>query len=247
MAKKAHPKFQFGKATENTYIAQLKKIAKHSSALILTHLDKDGIDLDDTEEIIKVANLYSEAITPWAAKVSSQMINATLKTDGSSWRSNSEQIGYLMKYMLSDTVTGGTVKNLQARNIDIIKSIPTDAALRVQDLALKAARTGTRADEIMAEILRTGDVTNGRAKLIARTEVANANAVINQTRAQSVGITHYTWQTMLDEAVRPSHELMQDEVCSYDDPPYVEGEGEHGPGQFPNCRCYASPILPVGN
>lgn len=247
MAKKAHPAFQFSRAAERTYIAQLKKIAKHATALITSHLDEDGIDLDDTEEIMHVARLYSESLTPWANKTAMQMINAVLKTDANAWRSNSERIGSLLKAMLADHVTGTTVKNLQARNVDLIKSIPVEAAQRVQDLALKAARTGTRAEEIQTEIMRTGDVTAGRAKMIARTEVANANAAINQTRAQSVGITHYTWETMEDEAVRPAHQDMQDEVCSYDDPPYVEGEGNHGPGQYYNCRCYASPILPVGD
>jgi SPP1 gp7 family putative phage head morphogenesis protein len=235
MAGKAHPKFQFSRAAENKYTVQLKKIAKHATALITTHLDKDGIDLDDVEEILQVSKLYSESLTPWAKKVSKQMIDSVAKSDANAWRSNSEQIGRLLKKMLSDDVIGGTVKSLQARNVELIKSIPIEAAQRVQKLALQAAVNGSRAAEIQTEIMRTGDVSAGRAKLIARTEVANANAVINQTRAQSVGITQYTWETMEDESVRPSHQAMQGNVYSYDDPPEVEGEGNHGPGQFPNC------------
>lgn len=247
MGKPIHPKWQFSKATEQNYIAQLKKIAKHASLLITTHLDEDGIDLDDTEEIIKLSDFYSESLTPWASKTSLQMINATLATDANAWRSNSEKLGRLMKTLLSPGATGDTVRALQARNIDIIKSIPTEAALRVQQLALKAAVNGERPATLYNAVMQTGDITAGRAKMIARTEVANANASINEARATSVGIELYSWETMEDEIVRPAHQDMQSNIYRYDDPPEVEGEGNHGPGQSPNCRCYASPVLPVGN
>ncbi len=235
MGKPIHPKWQFSKATEQNYIAQLKKIAKHATLLITSHVDEDGIDLDDTEEIIRVADYYAESLKPWSDKTALQMINATAVTDANAWRSNSEQLGKLMKTLLSPSTIGNRVRELQARNVDIIQSIPREAALRVQDLALKAAVNGERPSTLYDAVMRTGDVTAGRAKMIARTEVANANASINEARATSVGIEMYSWETMEDEIVRPAHQEMQSGIFSYDDPPEVEGEGNHGPGQFPNC------------
>jgi SPP1 gp7 family putative phage head morphogenesis protein len=70
------------------------------------------------------------------------------------------------------------------------------------------------------------------------------NATLTRARADFVGATHYVWRTMQDEQVRPAHADLEGEVCSFADPPEVEGEGAHHPGEFPNCRCFAEPILP---
>jgi SPP1 gp7 family putative phage head morphogenesis protein len=79
--------------------------------------------------------------------------------------------------------------------------------------------------------------------MLARTQIANTNAEITATRARSVGINQYIWRTTEDGAVRESHAEMDGKVFSYDDPPEVGDEGAHGPGQFPNCRCYSEPVI----
>ena len=156
---------------------------------------------------------------------------------------NSIKIGNLAKEAVKSDVVAPTITQLRARQIELIKSIPTEAAERVHSLALEQSIGGRRAEEIQEEIARTGEVTTNRAKLIARTEVARSNSVINATRAKSIGATHYVWETMEDAAVRPSHEDMAGNIYAYDDPPEVDGEGNHGPGDFPNCRCFANPVL----
>jgi SPP1 gp7 family putative phage head morphogenesis protein len=103
---------------------------------------------------------------------------------------------------------------------------------------------GKRADEVAAELARSGEVTEGRATLIARTEIAKANSALTQARAEYVGASHYIWRTAEDGDVRESHAAMNGKIFRFDDPPYVEGEGNHGPGEFPNCRCFAEPIIP---
>lgn len=103
---------------------------------------------------------------------------------------------------------------------------------------------GKRASEVAAELARTEEVTASRATLIARTEIAKANATLTTARAQFVGATHYIWRTAEDADVRDSHAAMEGKIFRFDDPPYVEGEGNHGPGEIYNCRCYAEPIIP---
>ena len=113
----------------------------------------------------------------------------------------------------------------------------------MQELALKAVVAGTRSDSIRDEILRNNEVTLNRATLIARTETAKAVSNLTQARAEQAGVTHYIWRTMEDEAVRSSHAELDGKVFAFNNPPFIEGEGNHHPGDFPNCRCYAEPII----
>jgi len=242
MAKQT-PLFSASQSAERRYTAQLKKIAKHSSELIMKHLEDEDGAITDTDEILRVAKYYSEAITPFARKTASQMLMSVANASARAWAANSIKIGNLAKEAIKSDAVAPTITALRARQVELIKSIPTEAAERVHSLALEQSIGGRRSEEIQEEIARTGEVTANRAKLIARTEVARSNSVINATRAKSIGATHYVWETMEDEAVRPSHEEMAGNIYAYDDPPEVEGEGNHGPGDFPNCRCFANPVL----
>jgi SPP1 gp7 family putative phage head morphogenesis protein len=109
---------------------------------------------------------------------------------------------------------------------------------------MEAALNGKRASEVAAQIAQTGEDTESRATLIARTEIAKSNANITQARANYVGATHYVWRTAEDSDVRETHAELDGKVFAFSDPPDIPGEGQHGPGEFPNCRCYAEPIIP---
>jgi SPP1 gp7 family putative phage head morphogenesis protein len=145
---------------------------------------------------------------------------------------------------MEETAVGDVMKLIQRRQVELIKSLPIEAGLRAQKLSQEAVMGGKRADEVAAELMKSGEVTESRATLIARTEIAKANAALTQARAGYVGATHYIWRTAEDGDVRESHAVMEGKIFRFDDPPYVEGEGNHGPGEFPNCRCFAEPIIP---
>jgi SPP1 gp7 family putative phage head morphogenesis protein len=92
-------------------------------------------------------------------------------------------------------------------------------------------------------------MTLNRANLIGRTEVAKASSAIVQARAQYIGSDSYIWRSVQDADVRRMHRLLNGTVHRWDDPPIAEdpiSKGiRHHPGEFPNCRCYAEPILPA--
>ena len=73
--------------------------------------------------------------------------------------------------------------------------------------------------------------------------------MIKESQTDS-GVSTYTWLSQLDSHVRPSHEALEGEECSWDDPPLQPGEEPTGdpaidepahPGTSPNCRCVSSP------
>lgn len=130
----------------------------------------------------------------------------------------------------------------QAEQVRLITSLPTEAAERVHATAREGIVKGWRADQIAAEIMKTGEVTKSRADLIAVTEVGRTSTLLTQARAEHVGSTHYVWRTAQDGDVRPSHKKMEGKVVAWNAPPTLDGLTGHA-GALPRCRCYCEPIL----
>lgn len=132
---------------------------------------------------------------------------------------------------------------MQAEQVTLIKSLPLQAAQRIQDLATGTIYSGARTDEIVKEILKTGEVTEARARLIARTETSRAASNLLEARARYVGSEGYIWHTVKDMRVRHSHEEMEGKYVRWSEPPTLDGLTGHA-GTTPNCRCWAEPVLP---
>lgn len=123
-------------------------------------------------------------------------------------------------------------------NIDLIKSIPEQYFEKLGDAVGKNMERGMRFEDLAKEIERIGDVTESRAKLIARDQTSKMNGAFNQARQTSLGIDRYVWQTSGDERVRPEHDANDGEIFRWDSPP-ATGH----PGHDVNCRCVAIPYF----
>ena len=129
-----------------------------------------------------------------------------------------------------------------ADNIALIKSIPEQFFDRVTETVTNGWVSGVRWESLVDQIQRDGDITENRAKLIARDQTAKMNSAFNQERQQQVGIERFEWQTSGDERVRESHAELDGQTFSWDDPPEVDGEIAT-PGTPINCRCVAIPVV----
>ena len=235
-------KFSVSRTAERRFGVELRKVARVIGAMINAHID--GPAIRDQKKLAEALAAYSDALGPWAERVVGNILKDVNRANKKSWESTSARIGAQLKRTMEETAVGDVMKLIQRRQVELIKSLPIEAGLRAQKLSQEAVMGGKRADEVAAELARSGEVTESRATLIARTEIAKANSALTQARAQYVGATHYIWRTAEDGDVRDSHAEMNGKVFRFDDPPYVEGEGNHGPGEFPNCRCFAEPIIP---
>lgn len=77
-----------------------------------------------------------------------------------------------------------------------------------------------------------------RAALIARNEVGNLAAQINEARQRARGVNSYRWVSRRDERVRQLHLALDGEIRRWDDPHPTEGH----PGHAIGCRCMAQPV-----
>lgn len=148
----------------------------------------------------------------------------------------------ISSYLAPDSEIGEAMRAAARANVDLIKSIPAEYLDKVKAAVEKSWTSGERFESLAAEITRIGQVTERRAAMIARDQTSKMNAAFNEARQTQVGITEYTWSTSHDEKVRPSHGLMNDQVCKWNDAPTVDGEKVH-PGEAINCRCAAIPKI----
>lgn len=234
-------KFSATAAAERKLAIELRKVARIVGGIVASHLD--GEKIRDKKALGEALTRYSEALGPWAEVVVGKILDNVSNNNRRAWEGLSKAIGRELKATMAESAVGAVARQLQREQVDLIKSLPLEAGLRAQKIAQEAMMGSKRADVAAEELARTTEVTESRATLIARTEIAKANATLTSARAQYVGATHYIWRTAEDADVRESHAEMDGKIFRFDDPPYVEGEGNHGPGEIYNCRCFAEPII----
>jgi SPP1 gp7 family putative phage head morphogenesis protein len=221
--------------TERAFSRQLNQIARHVGQLI-GNFEAGNVELLPT--ISQLLRAYADALVPWATQTVARMLKDVNAADLGAWQSLSEVISKQLKYDITHTSIGEALRALMREQVELIQSIPIDAAERVHELTIAGLENSTRSSEIAKQIIASGEVSKSRARLIARTEVARTASVLTEVRAKSAGLEYYVWETSKDGAVRPGHRAMQG---------VDEGSGRiirHHPGRIWNCRCYPRPVLP---
>lgn len=231
------------KKVEQRYARALRQVARFSGQLVLMHVQ--GAKITEPAGLARAVREYMAALAPWARRRSEEMVSSVNVSNAKWWATQARNMSRALRLELAEAPTGQAATMLVREQVGLITSIPLQAAERAQTLALSAVTDGTRAAEVARELQRTTEVTENRAMLIARTEVARSNAAINEARSLSVGSDGYIWRTAGDEDVRESHAEMEGEYVRWDTPPTLsDGTTTHA-GFIYNCRCYAEPVLPT--
>jgi SPP1 gp7 family putative phage head morphogenesis protein len=153
-----------------------------------------------------------------------------------------QSVGVDIRTVLTSDGIRDVLRDATQTNIDLIASIPTEYFDKLQSTLEKNWQAGGRWEDLAEQIERVGDVTETRAKIIARDQTAKMNSAFNKARQASIGIGKYIWQTSGDERVREEHAELDGEVCSWDNPPVIHGEPLN-PGEDILCRCVAVPYF----
>lgn len=227
---------------ELQYGVKLRKIARHVGEIINAFPPGDPRSLP---EIDRVLTSYAEMLEPWANSLAAGMLADVKSRDDKMWEQVTSTMGEAMREEIRRAPTGEMLRKLQKEQVALITSLPRDAAERVHKLTMEGLSNAARYDEIKKMILKSGDVTESRATLIARTEVGRASTNLGQARAQYVGSEGYVWTTAHDNDVRLSHKHMDGKFVYWNRPPTLDGLTGHA-GSLPNCRCFPYIVLPGG-
>jgi len=199
---------------------------------------------DSVTDILDRLDRYADLIEPWSEAVSKRLIDTLEIADDAMWRERSYQISAGLRDLMAGS-QGMVTRSIIQEQVKLFKSLPLEAADRVYDIhnqAIEAVVSGKRSSELKKEIMRTGEVTEARARTIARTEVGRASTAITQARSTAIGSRGYIWRTADDSDVRHSHKQMEGKYLDWSKPPTLDGMTGHA-GQFPNCRCYCEVVV----
>jgi uncharacterized protein with gpF-like domain len=142
----------------------------------------DVITAMDSMHIRAALDKYADLIQPWARSVARYIITDIARRNEKQWFENSKEMGRALRAELQQAPTGMLLSALQADQVELITSLPKTAANRVHALTEQALIDSRRASDITKDILKTGHVTEARARLIARTEVSRAQCNLTQAR-----------------------------------------------------------------
>ncbi|EBJ1787710.1 hypothetical protein G3C52_005173 [Salmonella enterica] len=174
-----------------------------------------------------------------------KMFSQVEREEWNQWRSVSEEIAAGLRDVVGNTPVGHVAQDIVYRQIQLMKSLPLEAADRVKDIqerAIQAVINGERPDQLYEMIMDSGDVAASRAQLIARTEVGRATGALTRVRALSVGSEGYWWR-IEGSGTRDSHRRMKDKFVRWDNPPTLDGMTGHA-GCLPNCKCWPDVQIP---
>ena len=225
---------------EGFFAARLRRIAHYIEDYLRQF---DGEHPERNGWIIDALRRYAETIEPWARSVCERMAAEVAARDRKTWREVSAQMGAQLHHEIDNAPLGNVLRKRLDEQVELIKSIPRDAAERVHKLATEAAYTGERYTTLVDKIMEGGHVSRSRASLIARTEVGRVATEITKARAEYVGSPGYIWATSRDFSVRESHRAMEGRFVAWNDPPTLDGMTGHA-GALPNCRCTPMPQIP---
>ena len=229
---------------EQAYARQLRQVAKQVGTIVKGFVSPKQIN--DSTQLQNALSKYSEMLRPWAVSVAKRMIEDVARRDATMWADLGADIGEQLRGEIETTPTGDLFRQSLNEQVDLITSLPREAAQRVHKVIIDGMSSGARASTIAQEVLKTGKVTESRAMLIARTETSRIATELTAARAKTAGCTHFMWKTANDYDVRESHKKVANKIFAFDDLPIIDGQPLLPGGTF-NCRCYAQPILPEIN
>lgn len=236
-------RFRRSQKASEAYGRKLRGVAAEVSRMVRGFAPYN--DVGDPQPVMSALRRYAEVIRPWAEKVGATMIAEVNQRDKRAWAEVGQEMGRALEVELRNAPTGETFKRLLQEQVNLITSLPLEAAQRVHEISMNALTGGQRPEEAARLIAATGGVTRSRATLIARTEAARASSALTQSRAQFIGATGYIWRTAGDADVRKIHKHLEGQFVSYDDPPVAGENGERAhAGMIYNCRCWQEPVLP---
>ncbi len=250
--RKAVPRSVYPILIETEYGSALAKFVRHADSAfselrtamprILASNSDVRHDASDTDIALR---LIDEARTKMGRIIKESDVLAMAKLAGE--RVSIAQRAELAKQLkaglgvdvpISDTRVREMLINFSNQNAHLNTTIPTGQLDAVGNLTMRAITKRMTPDTYAEELLKIADVTEGKARQIARNEIGTMNGQLSEERNRELGIDAYYWMTRRDKHVRDTHKAREGVRFLWDRPPV----GGH-PGIDFGCRCTAKPDL----
>lgn len=133
-------------------------------------------------------------------------------------------------------------------NVALIRNIPEEYRLRIEGIVNRSIESGQNGSQaVFNELMRGGEITEKRAKLIATDQTRKVTSAMATERMKAAGVERWRWvHSGGGKEPRELHLQLNGQEFRYDEEPPVidERTGERGyPGQLINCRCVQVPVI----
>ncbi|WP_275367601.1 phage minor head protein [Xenorhabdus bovienii] len=251
------------KRTEVWYRDRLAEFIRMMQDVVIEDLQKpilndapDSPPLSITARLSRaIQKLANMSILDMARRLSFGMVKrANEQNKSQTQKTYKAAFGIDLTGMLGDGAVKDHLESAVKENVDLIKSIQTDFINDIGEKVFTNLTKGGRHENLVSLIRERGQVTQSRAKFIARDQTAKLNAALTETRQKSLGLDLYEWGGAGDERERATHVALNSKTCKYSDPTVYSDDGgktwkkrksiggfEGNPGEDYQCRCVALP------
>lgn len=134
-------------------------------------------------------------------------------------------LGIDMAAVVRDEDLDGYLETAVTRNVGLIQSLADETVSGVRVAITNAILLGRTVSQLRKDLTARFAISDRRAKMIARDQIAKTNSDLNRIRHSQAGLNEYEWQDADDERVRKTHHAMNGRICRYDDPTvYFDGK-----------------------
>lgn len=126
-----------------------------------------------------------------------------------------------------------------------IKDFNDNNIIRLRQTVLDNTQKGGRMESLIDGIQKSYNVSQNKAKFLARQETSLLMSKMRETRYKDAGVEKYEWSTSGKSNVRDDHKKLDGKIFSWDNPPVIDtNDIRRGhPGEDFNCYCVAIPIV----
>lgn len=133
------------------------------------------------------------------------------------------------------------LRDAVGRNVSLITGLADDTVKRIAQKVYDSSIAGNSATTLRKLLREEFAMSDRRARLIARDQMASFNADLTELRDRQAGIEKYEWSTSADERVRERHRGLEGKVYAWGEP--TGAEGGLPPGKPILCRCVALAVV----
>jgi uncharacterized protein with gpF-like domain len=184
-------------------------------------------------------NAAAPKLAKWFATTASRRSDAALKKI-------LKDAGMTVKFTMSPQLRD-IMKATITENVGLIRSIPQQYHTQVEGLVMRSVSAGRDLHYLTKELRKRYDITEKRARLIARDQNNKSTAVIQRVRQTAVGLEDGLWMhSHAGKVPRKTHLANDRKKFSiskgwYDPDPSVRRN--IWPGELINCRCTWRPLV----
>lgn len=126
-----------------------------------------------------------------------------------------------------------------------VKKWETKEIIKMREDVARMVAEGARTPTLKKYFQKRWGIAERKAEFLAINESHLAGSVIQATRHQGMGFTHFKWGRSSSKEKRKLHEEYYNKIFAYDDPPIIDEKLRFKglPRQIWNCKCHIMPVI----